>query len=102
MIQLGAIDWILQTLKSVARVDPSGSWRNLCPPHLLHKYKASCPDFAAEFTSALLMNLTLRSAGRKRIGALSGIDVLMVFIEHPNPQVRTHVNGTLFSLFESP
>ena len=44
------------------------------------------------------MNLTLRSSGRRRCSELGAYEVLIGLIEHPNPQVRTHVNGSLYSL----
>merc|ERR1719277_1259825 len=52
--------------------------------------------------SALLMNLTLRAGGRKRCTELGAYQVLVALVEHPNEQVRTHVNGTLYALFCAP
>eukprot|EP00747_Dinoflagellata_sp_TGD_P048585 gnl/TRDRNA2_/TRDRNA2_145693_c1_seq1.p1 gnl/TRDRNA2_/TRDRNA2_145693_c1~~gnl/TRDRNA2_/TRDRNA2_145693_c1_seq1.p1 ORF type:complete len:908 (+),score=148.75 gnl/TRDRNA2_/TRDRNA2_145693_c1_seq1:36-2726(+) len=101
MIDLGVVDWVLKTLRSVrclGNVDGvlSGVWRGLGPGA-----EPGAPDFSLEFASALLMNLTLRAAGRKRCGELGGCEPLLVFIEHPNPQVRTHINGALYSLLGS-
>lgn len=97
MIVLGTVDWVLQTLKcarsSEAVCNNSGSWPNLAAID-----ENATPDFALEFASALLMNLTLRSAGRKRCSELGVYDTLIGLIEHPNAQVRTHVNGSLYSL----
>ncbi|CAK0886347.1 unnamed protein product [Prorocentrum cordatum] len=98
MIELGAVDWILQTLPTMRRHAPggseSGSWH-------LHGLGGgpSLHDFSVEFMSALLMNLTLRAAGRRRCSELGAYGVLVGLIEHPNEQVRTHVNGTLYALF---
>lgn len=103
MIQLGALEQILDILKSARReaadLDDSGlcCWQFLGPGG-----GPEAPDFSIEFTSALLMNLTLRSAGRKQCAALGAYSVLVNLIEHPNPQVRTHVNGTLYTLLGVP
>ncbi|CAE8617074.1 unnamed protein product [Polarella glacialis] len=103
MIELGALDRIVQILRSVRPADPdtdgagAGSWHLLGPGG-----GPEAPDFSIEFTSALLMNLTLRSAGRKRCAEIGAYAVLANLIEHPNPQVRTHVNGTLYTLLAVP
>mmetsp|Transcript_67501 Transcript_67501/g.106888 ORF Transcript_67501/g.106888 Transcript_67501/m.106888 type:complete len:1225 (-) Transcript_67501:69-3743(-) len=97
MIVLGVVDSVLQTLKfirsSESNCNGSGSWQNLGAVD-----ENGTPDFALEFASALLMNLTLRSAGRRRCSELGVYDSLIGLIEHPNAQVRTHVNGSLYSL----
>merc|ERR1719181_76229 len=97
MIKLGAVDWVLQTLRCIRCPDPvvsnSGNWRSLGPSD-----DSGSPDFSLEFASALLMNLTLRSSGRRRCNELGAYEILVGLIEHPNPQVRTHVNGSLYSL----
>lgn len=103
MIALGALDWVLHILRSVKK---SGSeldgndavvWCRLGPG-----VGPDAPDFSIEFTSALLMNLTLRSAGRRRCAELGAYPLLANLIEHPNAQVRTHVNGTLYALLGLP
>lgn len=99
MIKLGAIDWILENLRSVGRREAEcvrnsmGSGMNGC---------IATPDFSVEFASALLMNLTLRTTGKKKCSELGAYNVLIGLIEHPNAQVRTHVNGTLYGLLELP
>jgi len=103
MIELGALDWVLKILQSVKKADSefdgngAGGWCRLGPGG-----GPEAPDFSIEFTSALLMNLTLRSAGRRRCAELGAYSVLVGLIEHPNPQVRTHVNGTLYTLLGVP
>lgn len=94
MIQLGALDVVLKLLQSIKKpeADPH-SWCRLGPGE-----GPETPDFSIEFTSALLMNLTLRSAGRRRCGELGAYAILVGLIEHPNAQVRTHINGTLYTL----
>lgn len=90
MITLGAVDWVLQTLRCIRCPDPADYGCIGDEP--------GSPDFSLEFASALLMNLTLRSSGRRRCIELGAYEILLPLIEHPNPQVRTHVNGSLYSL----
>mmetsp|Transcript_40225 Transcript_40225/g.79063 ORF Transcript_40225/g.79063 Transcript_40225/m.79063 type:complete len:779 (+) Transcript_40225:51-2387(+) len=61
-------------------------------------------DYSQEYCSALLMNLSLRSAGKVRCeeDADKILGVLMNLVEHSNPQVRTYVNGTLYSILSRP
>mmetsp|Transcript_17634 Transcript_17634/g.31882 ORF Transcript_17634/g.31882 Transcript_17634/m.31882 type:complete len:1185 (-) Transcript_17634:219-3773(-) len=96
MIELGAIDWILQTLKRIGMSVNSDDSMESGP--MLRHSPSDTMDFSLEFASALLMNLTLRTAGRRRCMTCGGCSTLVCLIEHPNPQVRTHVNGTLYSL----
>eukprot|EP00033_Pygsuia_biforma_P002727 GCRY01003011.1.p1 GENE.GCRY01003011.1~~GCRY01003011.1.p1 ORF type:complete len:802 (-),score=205.61 GCRY01003011.1:623-3028(-) len=62
-------------------------------------------DFTLEYATALLMNLSLRSEGRRCCESLEdGKDALCVLndlLEHENFQVRTYINGTLYSLLKS-
>jgi LisH domain-containing protein ARMC9 len=58
-------------------------------------------EYSIEYATALLMNLSLRSNGKDKcedpeIGLLS---VLNDLVEHEDLQVRTYVNGTLYSIF---
>lgn len=60
-------------------------------------------DYSLEYATALLMNLSLRSKGKSKCEKLnemgySLIKVLSDLMEHDNLQVRTHVNGTLYSV----
>lgn len=61
------------------------------------------PSPTLRYATALLMNLSLRTAGRKRIleaGGTEGIlRLLGSILECGDPEVRTFVNGTLYSLF---
>lgn len=59
-------------------------------------------EFSLEFGSALLMNLALRTAGKRRCTELDFLSVAMNLMEHWNPQIRTHINGTLYSLLSLP
>lgn len=56
-------------------------------------------DYTLEYATALLMNLSLRVEGKNKCEHIPGIlEVLNELIENDNLQVRTHVNGTLYSL----
>merc|ERR1712187_169853 len=59
-------------------------------------------EFSLEFGSAMLMNLALRSAGKRRCGECDTLTVALNLMEHWNPQIRTHINGTLYSLLSLP
>lgn len=78
MIQYGVINWIVDTIKD--EID-----------HL--------SDYTLEYATALLMNLSLRADGKNKCEAIPEIlTVLNELIEIENMQVRTHVNGTLYSI----
>ena len=83
MIENGVIRWIVQIL--------SANTENLS-------------DYSMEYATALLMNLSLRGKGKDECEQLapeiSIIKVLNDMMEHENFQVRTHVNGTLYSILE--
>ncbi len=61
-------------------------------------------DYTFEYVTALLMNLALRTAGKIKCEdpQLEILKVLNEHIEHENLQVRTYVNGTLYSLLTRP
>lgn len=79
MIQLEVINWILMILKSEGD---------------------GLSEYSLEYITALLMNLSLRMAGKNKCeqhGA-AVLSVLCDLVEHENMVVRTHVNGTLYSI----
>ena len=80
MIQLDMIQWISQVLKEESE-------------HL--------SDYSVEYATALLMNLSLRSSGKDKCEepSIQLLQVLNELVEHENLQVRTYVNGTLYSIF---
>lgn len=83
MIEHDLIKWIVQTLKNE---------------------KDTLGEYSYEYATALFMNLSLRSLGKKKCED-PRIEVLEVFndlLEHENLQVRTFVNGTLYSLLSRP
>jgi hypothetical protein len=58
-------------------------------------------DYSLEYTTALLMNLSLRVQGKNKCEEMPEnvvLQVLSELIEHENMVVRTHVNGTLYSI----
>ena len=56
-------------------------------------------DYSLEYATALLMNLSLRPEGKDAIEQVPDIlGVLNELVENENLQVRTHVNGTLYSI----
>ncbi|CAG9330157.1 unnamed protein product [Blepharisma stoltei] len=79
MIELNMIDWLARLLKH--EVD-------------------SISYYSLEYATALLMNLSLRTAGKNNIekSQLDIIAILNNLLEHENTQVRTYVNGTLYSI----
>mmetsp|Transcript_25630 Transcript_25630/g.71669 ORF Transcript_25630/g.71669 Transcript_25630/m.71669 type:complete len:917 (-) Transcript_25630:266-3016(-) len=57
-------------------------------------------EYTVEYSMALLMNLSLRSEGKKRFESCDILSILDSLIESSNPQVRTYVNGTLYSVLQ--
>jgi len=60
--------------------------------------------YTVEYAVALLMNLCLRSSGKKRcVGRATKIlRALCNFLGHENHEVRTYIHGTLYSLLAVP
>jgi hypothetical protein len=60
----------------------------------------SLSNYSLEYSTALLMNLSLRTAGKMKC-AKSEVPVLQTLtdlLEHENERVTTFVNGTLYSV----
>ena len=69
----------------------------------LFSYEAdSLSDYTIEFGLALIMNLSLRKAGREKFEAIADktIQILQKFMDKDNIQVLTCINGTLYSLLK--
>lgn len=79
MITFDVINWILTTLRDEGE---------------------NLSDYSLEYTTALLMNLSLRVAGKNKCEQQGKqvLQVLSELMEHENMVVRTHVNGTLYSI----
>ena len=58
-------------------------------------------QYSVEYGTALLMNLSLRTAGKAKCEErdLDILSVLSQLTESDSLQVRTYVNGTLYSIF---
>lgn len=70
--------------------------------HLIRCKTESLSEYTLEYATALLMNLSLRTKGKdvfERLAPqLNVVRELSEMMEHPNVQVRTHINGTLYSI----
>ena len=62
----------------------------------------SLSDYTVEYGLALIMNLSLRKAGREKFEAIADktIQILQKFMDKDNIQVLTCINGTLYSLLK--
>lgn len=81
MIQLGLVEWVIGVL----------GWQG-------ESIQGMPSEFSLEFSSAMLMNLALRTAGKRKCVEHDVLAVAQNLIDHWNPQIRTHINGTLYSL----
>jgi len=81
IIELGLVEWVVGVL----------GWQG----EAIH---GAPSEFSLEFGSALLLNLALRTAGKRRCAAIDTLTVALNLAEHWNPQIRTHINGTLYCL----
>jgi len=81
MIALGLVEWIMGVL----------GWQG-------EAIQGMPSEFSLEFASAMLMNLALRTAGKQRCAELDTLTVALNLMEHWNPQIRTYINGALYSL----
>ncbi|XP_009576681.1 PREDICTED: lisH domain-containing protein ARMC9 [Fulmarus glacialis] len=61
-------------------------------------------DYTLEYSVALLMNLCLRSAGKKMCARIANhvLKVLSDLLGHENHEIQPYVNGTLFSILAIP
>ncbi|KAM4692879.1 lisH domain-containing protein ARMC9 isoform 2-T2 [Discoglossus pictus] len=82
MIQDGLIFWLVQELEDTDRLS----------------------DYSVEYSVALLMNLCLRSAGKRMCAKAAGhvLKVLSDLLGHENHEIRPYVNGALYSILAVP
>lgn len=85
MIALGLVEWVVGMM----------GWQG-------ESLQGAPSEFSLEFGSALLMNLALRTEGKRRCMKVDTLTVALNLMEHWNPQIRTHINGTLYSLLSEP
>ena len=78
LIQLELIQWILEVLKTSNELD----------------------QYTLEYITALLMNLVLRTEGKKvsHDPKLEMVKTLIPLLSIESEQIRTHVNGTLYAI----
>ena len=69
--------------------------------NLLKYSRNSLSEYTLEYSTALFMNLSMRIQGKIKCEEPKEevLSVLIDLIESDNQQVRTFVNGTLYSLF---
>ena len=62
----------------------------------------SLSDYTTEYGLALIMNLSLRKAGREKFESVAEqtLQILLKFMDKDSPQVLTCINGTLYSLLK--
>jgi hypothetical protein len=67
---------------------------------ILKKEKNTLSDYCSEYITAMLMNLSLRSSGKDKLESQKQLvfDVMFSLLESDNDQIRTFINGTLYSL----
>uniref|UniRef100_A0A8C5QGU0 LisH domain-containing protein ARMC9 n=1 Tax=Leptobrachium leishanense TaxID=445787 RepID=A0A8C5QGU0_9ANUR len=82
MIQDGLVFWLVQDLEDTD----------------------SLSDYTVEYAIALLMNLCLRKAGKKMCAKAPGhvLRVLSDLLHHENHEIRSYVNGALYSILSVP
>lgn len=82
MIDHGVIEWLISVLED----------------------NDSLSDYTLEYSVALLMNLCLRTAGKKRCvpTAHQTLKVLSDLLGHENQEIRPYVNGALYSILAIP
>ncbi|XP_059167158.1 lisH domain-containing protein ARMC9-like [Physella acuta] len=82
MIERGVIEWLVGVLED----------------------NDSLSDYTLEYSVALLMNLCLRTAGKKRCvrNAHQTLKVLSDLLGHDNVEIRPYVNGALYSILAIP
>ena len=66
------------------------------------KQSDSLSDYTTEYGLALIMNLSLRKAGREKFESVAEqtLKILLKFMDKDSPQVLTCINGTLYSLLK--
>lgn len=81
MLQMGVVDWICNALKEFEGLK----------------------EYTLEYLTALLMNLALRTEGRKRCEVWKAelLITLKALLDSEGEQMKTYVYGTLYSLFTS-
>lgn len=71
---------------------------------VLSNEKATLSTYSLEYLAALILNLSLRTIGKNKFEEVrfSIMSFLRDYINHQNIDIRTYVNGTMYSLFSRP
>ena len=79
ILRLDVIDWICNSLRDSNKLE----------------------KYTLQYLTALLMNLALRTEGKRRCEVWINelLNILKSLLNEENFQIRTYVNGTLYSLF---
>ncbi|PVD35296.1 hypothetical protein C0Q70_02256 [Pomacea canaliculata] len=82
MIERGVVEWLVGVLED----------------------NDALSDYTLEYSVALLMNLCLRTAGKKRCAAHAHqtLQILSDLLGHDNQEIRPYVNGALYSILAIP
>jgi hypothetical protein len=82
MLMQGIVEWIARVLRGANKLR----------------------EYTLEYVTALLMNLALRSEGKRRCEdpRLELLIILKPLLDRDNLRIKTHINGTLYSLFACP
>lgn len=69
--------------------------------NVLSNEKSTLSSYSLEYLSALILNLSLRTIGKNKFEEIrfSIMSFLRDYMHHPNQDIRTYVNGTMYSLF---
>jgi len=69
---------------------------------ILENYK-ELKEYTLEYVAAVLINLTLRTEGRKKCENLKlrVLNILKPLIEHPSSYISSQINGTIYSILDS-
>lgn len=71
---------------------------------ILASEKQNLSDYSLEYSTALLLNISLRSQGKEKFEEIkhSVLNLLGELLDHESSDLRSFVNGTLYSLFARP
>ena len=72
---------------------------------MLHKEKDTLLPYSLDYITSLLMNLSLRSNGKRKFEEIEEFDILEILndlLQLESDHVRTFVHGILFSILTSP
>lgn len=110
MIQIGVVEWVvnrllLPTVTTNTAASTASASTATAADSKAASLTSSTPtpvlsEYSREYGTALLMNLCLRTAGKVRCQKVlqNLMTVVISMLESPSTQVRTYINGTLYSV----